>query len=84
MQIYIFCHLFLTRFPPQFFYSPHHNFNIFPQNNRNEEEEEEEEEENNKIVEEGIITFRGGKIIKLRENIKIVVEGIKKLRRETC
>ena len=29
--------------------------------------------ENNKIVEEGIITLR-------RENIKIVVEGIKKLR----
>ena len=71
MQIYIFCYLFLTRFSPQFFYSPHHNFNIFPQNNRNEEEEE---EGNNKIVEEGIITFRGGKIIKLRENIKIVVE----------
>ena len=39
------------------------------ENNRSEEEEEGEEEE-------GIITLR-------RENIRIVVEGNKKLRRET-
>ena len=40
-----------------------------------EEEEEEEEVEGKKIVGEGIITLR-------RENIKIVVEGIKKIEGE--
>ena len=36
--------------------------------------------ENTKIVEEGIKKNWGGKVRKLRVNIKIVVEGIKKLR----